>query len=147
MKISIKKASIEDSDFLLLLRNEKSARKNSFISTRTNKKDHKKWLNIELNNNDALILVAYKNSERIGIVRYNLNDIFTYVSVNLEKKFRNLGYGTTILKASEVYLKNSTIIVAKVKKTNKNSINFFIRNKFKIFSNRKNVTLIKIAKK
>ena len=52
-----------------------------------------------------------------------------------------------MLKASEAYLKNSTIIVAKVKKTNKNSIKFFIRNKFKIFSNKKNVTLIKIAKK
>jgi hypothetical protein len=108
MQISIKKVSTKDSDFLLLLRNEKTARKNSLISKITNKKDHKKWLDKELNNNAALVLIAHKDSERIGIVRYNLKNILTYVSINLEKKFRNLGYGTTILKASEKYLKKST---------------------------------------
>jgi RimJ/RimL family protein N-acetyltransferase len=147
MQISIKKVSTKDSDFLLLLRNEKTARKNSLISKITNKKDHKKWLDKELNNNAALVLIAHKDSERIGIVRYNLKNILTYVSINLEKKFRNLGYGTTILKASEKYLKKSTIIVAKVKTANKNSLKFFKRNKFKIFSNEKHVTLIKILRK
>lgn len=94
-----------------------------------------------------MILVAYRNYERIGILRYNLNDILTYVSINLEKKFRNLGYATSILKAAEVYLKNRTIIVAKVKKANKISIKLFMRNKFNIFINKKIVTLIKILKK
>ena len=145
MQISIKKASINDSDFLL--RNEKTARKNSFVTKKINEEDHKEFLNIELNNSATLILIAYKNSERIGMVKYNLNDIFVYVSINLKKKFRYLGYGTAVLKATEKYLKKSCIIVAKIKKINKISVKFFIRNKFEVFSRKKNFTLIKIIKK
>ena len=112
-----------------------------------NKKDHKKWLEEELNNKGTIILVVYKNSERIGMVRYNSKDIFTYVSIGIEKKFRSLGYGAAALKASEMYLKKSTIVIAKVKKINKNSINMFLKNKFKIFLNKKNFILIKILRK
>ena len=81
------------------------------------------------------------------MVRYNLKDICAYVSIGITRKFRNLGYGATALKASEIYLKTNTIIVAKVKKTNKKSLNIFIKNKFKIFLNKKYFTLIKISKK
>ena len=89
----------------------------------------------------------YKNSDRIGMVRYNLDDIFAHVSICIEKKSRSLGYGATALEASETYLKKSTIIVAKVKKKNKSSINIFLKNKFKIFLNKKHFTLIKILRK
>ena len=147
MQISIKKASIEDANFLLLLRNKKSVRKNSFTAASINKKDHKKWFEEELNNKCTIILIVYKNSERIGMVRYNLEDIFAHVSIGIKKKFRSLGYGAAALKASEIYLKKSTIVIAKVKKTNKNSINMFLKNKFKIFLNKKHLTLIKILRK
>ena len=147
MQVKIKKASTNDSDFLFLLRNERDARNNSFTTTTVKEKDHKKWLKKELNNKSAIVLIVYKNSERIGMVRYNLKDICAYVSIGIDRKFRNLGYGATALKASEIYLKTNTIIVAKVKKTNKKSLNIFIKNKFKIFLNKKYFTLIKISKK
>jgi UDP-2,4-diacetamido-2,4,6-trideoxy-beta-L-altropyranose hydrolase len=147
MQAKLIKASTKDSDFLFFLRNEKSVRKNSFTTASINKKNHKKWLEEELNNKNTIILVIYNNSERIGMVRYNLGDIFAHVSIAIKKKFRNLGYGATALKASETYLNKSRIIVAKVKKTNKNSINMFLKNKFKIFLNKKHFTLIKILKK
>ena len=147
MQAKLKKASTKDSDFLFFLRNEKSARKNFFTTTRINKKDHKKWLKEELNNKNTIILVIYKNSKRIGMIRYNLEDIFAHVSIGIEKKFRSLGYGATALKTSEIYLKKSTIVVAKVKKKNKNSMNMFLKNKFKIFLNKKHFTLIKILRK
>jgi ribosomal protein S18 acetylase RimI-like enzyme len=146
MQAKLIKASTKDSDFLFFLRNEKSVRKNSFTTASINKKNHKKWLEEELNNKNTIILVIYNNSERIGMVRYNLGDIFAHVSIAIKKKFRNLGYGATALKASETYLNKSRIIVAKVKKTNKNSINMFLKNKFKIFLNKKHFTLIKILK-
>jgi UDP-2,4-diacetamido-2,4,6-trideoxy-beta-L-altropyranose hydrolase len=147
MQAKLIKASTKDSDFLFFLRNEKSVRKNSFTTASINKKNHKKWLEEELNNKNTIILVIYNNSERIGMVRYNLGDIFAHVSIAIKKKFRNLGYGATALKASETYLNKSRIVVAKVKKTNKNSINMFLKNKFKIFLNKKHFTLIKILKK
>ena len=147
MQVKLRKASTKDSDFLFFLRNEKSARKNFFNTASINKKDHKKWLEEELNNKCTIVLVVYKNSEQIGMVRYNSEDILTHVSIGIKKKFRSLGYGAAALKASEIYLKKSTIVVAKVKKKNKNSMNMFLKNKFKIFLNKKHFTLIKILRK
>jgi len=147
MQVKLRKASTKDSDFLFFLRNEKSSRKNSFNTASINKKDHKKWLEKELNNKCTIILVVYKDSERIGMVRYNSEDILTHVSIGIKKKIRSLGYGAAALKASEIYLKKSTIVIAKVKKTNKNSINMFLNNKFKIFLNKTHLTLIKILRK
>ena len=81
------------------------------------------------------------------MVRYNSEDILTHVSIGIKKEFRRLGYGTTALKVSEKYLKKSYIVVAKVKKTNKNSMHMFLKNKFKIFLSKKYFTLIKILRK
>ena len=78
MQVKLRKASTKNTDFLFFLRNEKSSRKNYFTTASVNKKDHKKWLEKELNNKGTLILVVYKNSERIGMVRYNSEDIFSY---------------------------------------------------------------------
>jgi len=147
MKIKLRRASAKDTDFLFFLRNEVSSRKNSFTTAIINKKDHKRWLEEELNNKCTIVLVVYKNSERIGMVRYNSESILTHVSIGIKKKFRSLGYGAAALKASEIYLKKSTIVVAKVKKKNKNSMNMFLKNKFKIFLNKKHFTLIKILRK
>lgn len=147
MQVKLKKASRKDSDFLFFLRNEKSSRKNYFTTTSISKKDHKQWLKKELNNKYTIILVVYKDSERIGMVRYNSEDILTHVSIGIKKKFRSLGYGAAALKASERYLKKNTIIVAKVKKTNKNSIYMFLKDKYKIFLDKKHLTLIKILRK
>ena len=147
MKIKLRRASAKDTDFLFFLRNEVSSRKNSFTTAIINKKDHKRWLEEALNNKCTIVLVVYKNSERIGMVRYNSESILTHVSIGIKKKFRSLGYGAAALKASEIYLKKSTIVVAKVKKKNKNSMNMFLKNKFKIFLNKKHFTLIKILRK
>lgn len=147
MKIKLRRASAKDTDFLFFLRNEASSRKNFFNTASINKKDHKRWLEEELNNKCTIVLVVYKNSERIGMVRYNSESILTHVSIGIKKKFRSLGYGAAALKASEIYLKKSTIVVAKVKKKNKNSMNMFLKNKFKIFLNKKHFTLIKILRK
>lgn len=147
MKVKLRKASAKDSDFLFFLRNDESSRKNYFTAASINKKDHKKWLEKELNNKGTLILVIYKDSERIGMVRYNSEDILTHVSIGIKKEFRRLGYGTTALKVSEKYLKKSSIVVAKVKKTNKNSMHMFLKNKFKFFLSKKYFTLIKILRK
>tara|TARA_B110000503_G_C7114370_1_gene399641 strand:+ start:1218 stop:1661 length:444 start_codon:yes stop_codon:yes gene_type:complete len=147
MRVEIKKATIEDSDFLLSLRNEKSTKKNSFNTNKINKKNHKSWFKKELDNKETILLIAYKNFEKIGSVKYIFKDIFAYVSISIEKNFRNLGYGSIVLKAAELFLKKRTIIVAKVKKGNKKSINIFKKNKFTFFSNKKYITLIKILKK
>ena len=73
--------------------------------------------------------------------------MIAHISINIAKKFRNLGYGSTALKKSEKFLKESLIIIAEIKKGNKGSLNFFKKNKYRIFSKKKHFILIKIIKR
>mgnify|MGYP006084473699 FL=1 len=147
MTIDIKKASIKDSSFFFLLRNEKEALKNSFNSNSINLKNHNYWMKKQLKDKKNIFLIAKKNSEAFGVIRYNLNNMIAHISINIAKKFRNLGYGSTALKYSEKFLKESLIVIAEVKKGNKGSLNFFKKNKYEIFSKKKYFILIKIIKR
>jgi hypothetical protein len=71
------------------------------------------------------------------------NKIFE-VSINIHKKFRNLSYGSKILKKSEVFLKKKSFIISKIKKSNKSSLKIFKRNNYKIIDKNNKFLLIKI---
>jgi spore coat polysaccharide biosynthesis protein SpsF len=145
MKIKIKKASINDGSFFYELRNEKSARKNSFNTKNIKYNDHLKWYKKKIKKKIAIFLVALSNnSEKIGTVRYETNKIFTDISINISKKFRNLGFGSKIIKESEKFLKKKAIIISRIKSNNKSSIKIFKRNNYKVIKNNKNLILIKI---
>ena len=49
-------------------------------------------------------------SEKIGTVRYETEKIFTNISISISKKFRNLGYGSKIIKSSEKFLKKNLLL-------------------------------------
>ena len=84
------------------------------------------------------------NSEKIGTVRYKTNKIFTDISINISKKFRNLGFGSKIIKESEKFLKKKAIIISRIKSNNKSSLKIFKRNNYKVIKNNKNLILMKI---
>jgi spore coat polysaccharide biosynthesis protein SpsF len=145
MKIKIKKASIKDAVFFYELRNEKSARENFFNKKNIKYNDHLKWYKKKLKKKNAIFLVAItNNSEKIGIVRYETEKIFTNISINISKKFRNLGYGSKIIKKSEKFLKKKLIIISRIKNKNKVSVKIFKKNNYKIIKNDNNLTLMKI---
>ena len=145
MKIKIKKASINDASFFYELRNEKSARKNFFNTKNIKYNDHLKWYEKKIKKKNAIFLVALSNnSEKIGTVRYETNKIFTDISINISKKFRNLGFGSKIIKESEKFLKKKTIIISRIRSNNKSSIKIFKRNNYNVIKNNKNLILIKI---
>ena len=145
MKIKIKKASINDASFFYELRNEKSARKNFFNTKNIKYNDHLKWYEKKIKKKNAIFLVALSNnSEKIGTVRYETNKIFTDISINISKKFRNLGFGSKIIKESEKFLKKKTIIISRIRSNNKSSIKIIKRNNYNVIKNNKNLILIKI---
>ena len=84
------------------------------------------------------------NSEKIGIVRYESEKIFTNISINISKKFRNLGYGSKIIKNSEKFLKQKLIIISRIKNNNKASIKIFTKNNYKVIKNNNDLMLMKI---
>ena len=145
MKIKIKKASIKDAVFFYELRNEKSARENFFNKINIKYDDHLKWYKKRLKKKNAIFLVAIaNNSEKIGIVRYETEKIFTNISINISKKFRNLGYGSKIIKKSEKFLKKKLIIISRIKSNNKASIKIFKKNNYKVIKNNSDFLLMKI---
>jgi RimJ/RimL family protein N-acetyltransferase len=145
MKIKIRKASVKDAVFFYELRNEKLTRKNSFNKKKIKIKDHLKWYKKKLIKKNVIFLVAETiNSEKIGTVRYEIGKIFTNISINISKKFRNLGYGSKIIKKSEKFLKRKLIIISRIKNNNKASIKIFKKNNYKVIKNNNDLMLMKI---
>jgi spore coat polysaccharide biosynthesis protein SpsF len=145
MKIKIRKASIKDAIFFYELRNEKSARNNFFNKKNIKYNDHLKWYKKKIKKKNAIFLVALNNnSEKIGTVRYETEKIFTNISINISKKFRNLGYGSKIIKNSEKFLKKKLIIISRIKNNNKASIKIFTKNNYKVIKNNNDLMLMKI---
>ena len=145
MKIKIRKASIKDAIFFYELRNEKSARNNFFNKKNIKYNDHLKWYKKKIKKKNAIFLVALiNNSEKIGTVRYETEKIFTNISINISKKFRNLGYGSKIIKNSEKFLKQKLIIISSIKNNNKASIKIFTKNNYKVIKNNNDLMLMKI---
>ena len=145
MKIKIRKASIKDAIFFYELRNEKSARNNFFNKKNIKYNDHLKWYKKKIKKKNTIFLVALiNNSEKIGTIRYETEKIFTNISINISKKFRNLGYGSKIIKNSEKFLKKKLIIISRIKNNNKASIKIFTKNNYKVIKNNNDLMLMKI---
>jgi hypothetical protein len=147
MKVQIRKASIEDSGFFFELRNERETIKNSFKKNKIKFLNHSHWYKNKLREKNTVFLVGLTNkSQKIGIVRYEYKKRLTYVSINISKEYRGLNYGSKILKKSEKFLKKKTIIISKIKKTNKASFKIFIKNHYDVIEKINNyLLLIKIV--
>jgi hypothetical protein len=146
VKIKIRKTSLIDLEFTHLLRNENEARKNSNNSKKILLKDHKIWLKKKIKDKNSLYyIITSKNFEKIGVVRYDLEDIFAKVSINILKKYRNLGYGSIMLKETEKLFKKRIILVATVKKSNTKSLKIFKKNQYIIIKKTKQIVLVKIT--
>jgi spore coat polysaccharide biosynthesis protein SpsF len=145
MKIKIRRASVKDAIFFYELRNEKAARKNFFNTKNIKYNDHLKWYKKKLKKKEVIFLVAsINNSQKIATVRYETEKIFTNISINISKKFRNLGYGSKIIKNSEKFLKQKLIIISRIKNKNKASIKIFKKNNYKVIKNNDDLILMKI---
>jgi hypothetical protein len=148
MKIFLRNANKKDLKYIYKLRNEKEAMENSFDKKKIEFNEHKNWFNKKIKDNNSKILIAYnKKYEKIGIIRYDVSHLFAKVSINIENKFRNKGYGFLILKKSEKLLKKNLVLISKIKNDNLPSIKIFTQNKYKIFLKKKYFYLIKLSQK
>ena len=136
MKLQIRKASINDAIFFYKLRNDISTRKSSNNQSKIKYLDHLQWYKKKIKKKNTNFLIIFnKKQKNIGVVRYETEKNLTYVSIYVSKKLRNLGYGSTILKMSEKFLKKKTIIISQIKKNNIKSIKIFKNNNYKLLNN------------
>lgn len=131
----IKQAKLVDGKFIYRVVNI-SRKHGNFTKTKPlNYKDHIIWFKKILDLNKDRIYVAYYNNKKLGYIRFDfISKGLFEISLALLPKYLGKNFGTKMLTSSVTKLKkklNLIKIVAKVKKDNKRSRKFFIKNGFK----------------
>lgn len=132
---SLRMAEAKDCLIIWNWRNDEEARRWSFNPNFIPYKEHEHWFNEILNDSASKILIILdENKKEIGQIRFDIsNEHDAEVSLNVDAKNRNLGYGSAALEAACKYaLKNFNItkVIAHIKEENKTSINAFARAGF-----------------
>ncbi len=143
MKILAKKISKSDLIFALQLRNIRSIRDNFFNTKVLSIKEHKKWFFKKINSKKDVFLIIKKNNVKIGIIRYDKKEFYYHISISILPKYQSQNLGSLALTASEDILKKG-MIISNIKKNNKKSLNFFLKNGYSIISKDKKITLYKV---
>ena len=110
-------------------RNDILVRKNSFDSNIINLISHKKWFNKKINSNNSIMLVAELNKNLIGQIRFDVKNLFAYISYSLSSEYRGKGLGTSLLRMGIYEFKKNQFknipLIGYVKKNNAKSIKAF----------------------
>ncbi len=133
----IRRATIEDSQFLFLLRNEKSVRESAFNTEPITVETHNKWFAKKVNSDLAIILIGeVEGGEKIGQVRFDIDPSNNSAEIDIAVvvRHRGKGFGPDLLKQGCIYVWQTHRVskfIAYVKKINQNSIQIFIKAGFK----------------
>ena len=97
------------------------------------KKQHMKWLEYQKKKNSKIFIVHELNKKFMGYIRAEKIRKYYLISISLKHKYKKKNIGTTVLKKflNKFKFQNFSFL-AVVKKNNLNSVNFFIKNNFKI---------------
>lgn len=99
-KLRLKRASKDDVTLLFDWVNEPVMRKFSLNSEPIQWEDHSLWYEKKLLNEKCdLFLGIDKNNNKVGMVRFDNSENSSVISVNVDKKFRDLGYGTELIRS------------------------------------------------
>ena len=133
--LSIREATIEDSQLYFDWVNNIDVRRNSINSDFIDIEDHLKWFSNAIKNDQIHMYVLEINSKEVGQVRFNINTNIAEVDYSIAEPFRSKGYGRYLLKESIKILCNEVnqinFIKAIVKSINILSIKVFKQLNFK----------------
>lgn len=138
--LKIKIFNSSDLRFILKLHNQSVKEKIFYQNDIVKFDDHKKWINFNIKNKNISIHIFYNYKKKIGYSRFNKlkKNVFS-ISIALDKKYRNKGFGKKLLKLSiaKFFLSNKGKIFSFIKTKNLKSINIFKNNFFKKISKKK----------
>lgn len=129
----------KDLKFILRLYNQSVKEKVSYQNNIIKFKDHKDWINLNIKKKKIFIDILYNKKKRIGYLRFNkLKKKIFSVSIVLDRKYRNTGFGKKLLGLSikKFLSKNKGDIFSYIKTENLKSINIFKNNFFRKISKR-----------
>ena len=129
--IKLTKVGITDINDIFEWRNHPDIRKNFFNQELLSWEEHEKWFMAKLKDPDTTIYMAHYRNEKVGAIRFEVNDSVIKTSLMLNPLFLGKGLGPRVIKLGvEEYIKEKKPdmqIIAEIKKDNIASINAFKR--------------------
>ena len=133
--INLTKAGITDINDIFEWRNHPDIRKNFFNQELLSWEEHEKWFMAKLKDPDTTIYMAHYRNEKVGAIRFEVNDSVIKTSLMLNPLFLGKGLGPRVIKLGvEEYIKEKKPdmqIIAEIKEDNLASINAFKKAGFK----------------
>lgn len=119
-KLSLRPATMEDSDFLLEWRNDPQTRIASHNIEEVQRDEHVQWLHSVLQNKNRKLFLAEEDGELVGTVRADYADLTCELSWTVAPNVRGQGLGKRMV--ALIINQLTTKIKAKIKKGNQASI-------------------------
>ncbi len=91
--LSLRRATIDDLEFIFQLRNESSVRESSTNTAEVGFESHSRWYNQKINDPNTYLFIMTIDGKRIGQTRVDVQDNNGTISVATVKKHRGHGYG------------------------------------------------------
>jgi RimJ/RimL family protein N-acetyltransferase len=114
--------------------NDPEVRTLSFSSEPIPQWQHVQWFKTKLSDPNCLIYLAIDRDDiPIGQIRYEIENNEAVVSVSIDRKFRNRGYGSTLIQLASqqaFHIANLARIHAYIKPVNQASIRAFVKANF-----------------
>lgn len=129
----IRLASYEDSDEILLWRNDSLTRGMSKSLEAVNPVSHNKWIKLSLKNKSCIMLIGVEREVKVGVCRFDIDKLVATVSININPTMRNKGFGKSLLRDSIIYFKslyNDIALIASIRKENFTSNKCFLACNF-----------------
>jgi len=155
-ELSIRNATIDDSELYLQWRNDPVVRANAFNTNKITLEIHNNWYTKKINDYFSQFYLLHKNKEPVGQVRFELNEIETEAEINysIAHDFRGKGLALALMKKSvdTVFQEKKSLnkLIAKVKRENVASNRVFDKLEFKKINHSDNTMnifeFIKISK-
>ena len=144
MNIKLSKVSLKDAKFIHKLRNEKDNRKNFIISKNINFLDHLKWFKKKIRDKNTFFFkIIFKKKLDCGYVRFDKKNNDYFVSICVEKKFRNKNIASDALLIAETRIPDALSLVSLVKKNNCASKLLFLKLGYHIEKKNKKILIMK----
>src|SRR3989344_3796950 len=91
--LSLRRATLDDLEFLFQLRNGASVRESSINTAEIGFESHSHWFNQKLNNPDTHLFVIIAGGECVGQTRVDVQGNRGDINVAIAKEYRSRGYG------------------------------------------------------
>lgn len=126
MTLTLRPATMEDAMILYVWRNHPSTRAMFRQEHPVDWETHRQWLQDVLVDPNRTLLVAVREGQAIGTVRFDLDGSDAEVSVTVSPEHRGVGVGTEILRlGTEQALLTCDRVVAHIKTSNTASVRAF----------------------